>query len=149
MSLGRQKINGLPVRNLVKRISLVISAEDCKKATKKAPNSCAAALACVRRVPNCLESRVHIGRIFLRIKEGKKEYWLRGKAPQALRTEIIAFDRGGTFDPGVYIINPLAASELRQMHVGKHKPTHKRGGRAKPRILTNIRGNAHVEYATE
>lgn len=147
------KIDGLPVRNLTKKIQLVITAEDCRKATKKAPNSCAAAIAAVRRVPHCLEARVHIGRIFLRIKDGNKEYWLRGKTPNALRTEITAFDRGGVFDPGIYVINPLSKSELPTGRQSGGKPKFKKGrpghNRIKPRLLANVRGNAHVEYGNK
>jgi hypothetical protein len=146
------RIDGLPVRNLTKKITLVISAEDCRKATKKAPNSCAAAIAAVRRVPNCLECRVHLGRIFLRIKEGKKEYWLRGKTPNALRTEITAFDRGGSFDPGVYDIMPLSLSDRpngRTQSTSKKNKNRKGGPKRKLRHLTNVRGNAHVEYGAK
>src|SRR6266851_5364280 len=90
-------IDGLPVRNLKHKIRLVISDEDCKKGNKKKPEACAAALAATRQVPNCSEARIHVGRVFLKLKNKKGSYWLRGKTTGALRTEIATFDRGGTF----------------------------------------------------
>lgn len=145
-------IDGLHVRNLKEKIKLVISKQDCARGATKAPNACAAALAAARQIPNCLEARVHINRIFLHIKEGDKEYWLRGKAPGALRTEIASFDKGGTFEPGVYDINPLSPSELAK--VGAHSPAakskgmhnHKRRPPRKLHFLHGIRGGAHTEY---
>lgn len=143
------KIAGFPVRNLHKRIKLHITKSDCDKANKKMPNSCAAALALARQVPHCLEARVHIGRCYLLIQDGKKKYWLRGKTPGALRTEIVSFDRDGGFEPGEYLVNPLSPSE---------RPGHKKSGISKfkrgrpghqrqaPRILHNVRGSAHSEY---
>lgn len=143
-------IDGLPVKNMKKPIKLLISDQDCRNGNKKTPNSCAAALACTRQIPNCTEARIHIGRIFLRVREGKKEYWLRGKTPNALRTEIATFDRGGSFEPGFYNINPLSPSEAPS---GKAEGTppkfvHGRPGkhRRKPKILQNVRSNAHGEY---
>jgi hypothetical protein len=142
-------IEGLPIRNLKTKLKLVISKQDCTRGAQKAPNACAAALAAVRQVPNCLEARVHINRIFLRIKDGAKEYWLRGKAPNSLRTEIATFDRGGTFDPGVYDINPLSPSEEpngRANSLGAPKRGRHDHKRSKPHILKGIRGNALSEY---
>lgn len=143
-------IDGLPIRNLRTRIKLVITKQDCTRGAKKAPNACAAALAAVRQVPHCSEARVHINRVFLRIKdEAGKEYWLRGKAPASLRTEIATFDRGGSFDPGVYDINPLSPSEA-PTGSAHSKASFKRGRlgyqRAKPHILNGVRGSASSEY---
>lgn len=144
------KIDGLLIRNLKTKLKLVISKQDCTRGAKKAPNACAAALAAVRQVPNCLEARVHINRIFLRIKEDAgKEYWLRGKAPNSLRTEIATFDRGGSFDPGVYDINPLSPSEMAtgKAHspptLIKGRPEHKR---AKVHRLHGVRSDARTEF---
>ena len=145
-------IDGLPVRNLKHKIRLVISDEDCKKGNKKAPQACAAALAATRQVPNCSEARIHIGRVFLKMGNGdKKLYWLRGKTTGALRTEIATFDRGGTFEPGIYDINPLSESEL---PTGKARgPTPKLGHgrpgkhRRSPKVLRDVRGGGRSEYA--
>lgn len=148
-----RKIDGLVVKNLTKKIKLVISDEDCRKGNKKNPNSCAAAIAATRQVPNCIEARIHIGRIYLKVKTGNKEYWLRGKTPGALRTEIATFDRGGTFEPGTYDINPLCASELPNGRARDPAPkyNHGRAGKhhPKPRVLKDVRGGARAEYGTK
>ena len=141
-------IDGLPVRNLKKAIRLTITAEDCRHGNTRAPSGCAAALA-AQRLPHVSEARVHIGRIFLKIG---KRYWLRGKTPGALRTEIISFDRGGKFEPGVYTIRPLSPSEFpRGARTGGKDRTNRnsrRGVRMRPmKIIKSVRNNAHIEYA--
>jgi len=143
-------IDGLPVRNLKHKIRLIISDEDCKKGNKKVPGACAAALAATRQVPNCSEARIHVGRVFLKLKNKKQVYWLRGKTTGALRTEIATFDRGGTFEPGVYDINPLTKSER---PTGKARGTKPKLGHGRPgkhrrsaKILHNVRGSGRKEY---
>ncbi len=144
------QIEGLPVRNLKKKIKMTITEHDCKVGKSKAPDACAAALA-LRRVPNCVEARVHIGRVFLKMKENGKFYWLRGKTPGALRTEIAAFDRGGYFEPGNYDVNPLSKSEAPTGKRRGPKPKFQRGRkgfhRVKPRVLTKVRGSGRSEYS--
>jgi len=146
-------IEGLEVRNLKHKIRLTISDEDCKKGNKKAPGSCAAALAATRQIPHCHEARIHIGRVFLKMGNGnKKLYWLRGKTTGALRTEIATFDRGGTFEPGIYDINPLTTSELPTgKRIGHHPPRFGRGRpgkhRRSPKVLRDVRGSGRKEYA--
>jgi hypothetical protein len=140
---SKLKIDGLPVVNITKRMRLTISAKEARTGKSRAPSQCAAALAAVRQVPRCTEARVHIGRIFMKV--GNK--WLRGKVPEALRTEIATFDRGGTFAPGEYIIRPLAPSDLptgRRIG-GKDKP---RSGKPKRRlhVLVGVRENGKGEY---
>src|SRR5258705_9625892 len=157
MPTNYMKIDGLPVRNLTKKIKLVISEQDCKRGNTKTPNSCAAALAAVRQVPGCTEARIHIGRVFLRVKDKvtKKEYWLRARTPGALRTEIATFDRGGTFEPGVYDINPLPPSDRATGRIQGSAPMFKKGRKGFKRIpakkikfLRNVRWNGHREYGT-
>lgn len=139
----RLTIDGLPVRDLKKPMLLTITREDCRQGNTRAPSGCAAALA-AQRLSGISEARVHIGRVFLKVG---KSHWLRGKTPGALRTEIVSFDRGGNFEPGEYVIRPLAASER-----GRVKPTGKKlgkrtGPKRKMKIIKSIRNNAHVEYA--
>lgn len=145
---AKMKIDGLPVKNLTRPITLEISEQDCKRGNQREPGSCAAALALIREYPNCTEARVHLGRVFLKIGN---RHWLRGKTTGALRTEIAAFDKGGTFDPGTYKINPLPPSELRDLlHSGGAKSkSAKKGKKAKTRVMhftRGVRGNAHGEY---
>jgi hypothetical protein len=103
-------IGGKKVLNAKRRVTLHISAHDAKTGASKAPTACAAAKAAVRGVPNCIEARIHIGRAYLLDKTEDK--WMRYKTSDALRSEIIAFDRGGKFEPGEYDLIPLAPSDI-------------------------------------
>jgi hypothetical protein len=119
------KIGGLPVKDLTKKMKIKISKADCEVGKSKDPGACAAARAC-KRLPSCTEARVHIARTYLKI--GKK--WLRCLTPDALRSEIIAFDRGGSFAPGEYELLP--PSKYERLNRGKaHSlgaPKHGRPG---------------------
>ncbi len=148
---GLSQIEGLPVINLNKKIRFSITEQDCKLGKSKAPDACAGALA-LRRIPHCVEARVHIGRVFLKMKgKNGKLHWLRGKTPGGLRTEIAAFDRGGTFEPGDYDVNPLSKSERptgkRRGDVPKLKHGRKGFERLRPRVLTKVRGGGRSEYS--
>jgi hypothetical protein len=145
----QQTIDGLPVKNMTKPIKLTITAADCKRGKSKLPNSCAAALAAARQVPNCAEARIHLNRAYLRI--GK--VWWRGKIPNALRTEIAAFDKGGEFSPGEYMVMPLSPSERpdgKRMGSEEHAIVHGNRGKAKnkarPHHLVGVRESAREEY---
>lgn len=142
MARAATKIDGLPVRDLTKPLRLVISEEDCRRGNSKTPSSCAAALAACR-LPKITEARIHIGRVFLNVAN---KYWLRGKTPGALRTEIVSFDRGGKFEPGEYIVRPLCPSETANKHAKDYKPVKRGGPKRRMKILKSIRGNAHNEY---
>lgn len=93
------KINGLPVKDGRSVITLTINANDVKRGTIKDPTECAAALAC-KRLLGSSEARVHVGRTYLRFNN----HWERYMTSKSLRTEIVAFDRGGKFHPGEYTL---------------------------------------------
>lgn len=107
----RNAINGKPVVNAKKSVTLHISAADTKKGNVKDPGACAAALAAMREVPNCVAARIHIGRAYL--LSGTDNKWRRYKTPESLRGEVIAFDRGGKFEPGEYTLRPMSPSDLK------------------------------------
>lgn len=142
---AKMKIDGLPVKNLTRPITLEITEQDCAKGNARAPNSCAAALAIVREYPNCTGALVHLGRVFIKIGN---RHWLRGKTTGALRTEITAFDKGGNFDPGSYRILPLSPSEVEaNRHSGGRKPGKSNKPKRTLHFTKNVRGNAHIEYS--
>ncbi len=119
--IRHQKINGLPVRNGKRSISIMVTPQDVKKAQVKDPTSCVAAIAC-RRELGCTEARVHIGRTYLRFNG----HWDRYHTSPNLRSEIISYDRGGKFLPGEYVLRkmqPSKATGRRQStsKVKKHK----------------------------
>ena len=142
------KINGLPVRDATKKVRIVIAKQDAMFGSSKEPGSCAAAKACLRQVPNCSEARVHIARTYLKIGD----HWLRFQTAEALRDQIISFDRSGKFDSGDYYLNPLPKSML--LHRGKSnstkKPKFKHGRKDKKRVtphrILGVRGYHEYEY---
>ena len=106
----RNTIGGKTVINAKRRVTLHISESDAKTGASKEPTACAAAKAAVRGIPNCVQAKIHIGRAYLLDKT--KDKWVRFKTSDALRSEIIAFDRGGNFEPGDYDLIPLSPSDL-------------------------------------
>ncbi len=105
----RDMIYGRPVENAKRKIFVHITPADVKNSRKLVPGACAAAKALLRTVPNCIKARVHLGRTYIMRDD---ERWYRYKTPEALRTEIVAFDRGGKFQPGDYELRPMSPSAL-------------------------------------
>jgi len=100
------------VVNAKKSVTLHITDGDINKARRKKPDRCAAAIAC-RRQLHVAEARVHLGRTYLRMN-GK---WVRYLTSDGLRSELIAYDKGGKFEPGEYMlyrIQPSKATGKRQ-----------------------------------
>lgn len=137
------KIKGAPVKDATRELHIQITDRDVKEGAKKNATSCAAAHALVR-TGVCDQARVHVNRTY--IKKGDK--WLRFKTPPALRSEIVAFDRGGSFEPGEYKLMPLSPSQktgIKRKHDAAMpersrkskgiKPPQKR----KPHITTGVR----------
>lgn len=114
---GRPKmtIDGLPVVDAPKQLTIRISAADCKAGKSKNPAGCAAAVACVRQLQGVVQAKVHLGRVYLKTK-GK---WLRYRTPAAIRSEAISFDRGGGFTPGDYTLTPTEPTN-NQYSAGAH-----------------------------
>lgn len=144
--LRNMKINGLPVTDASKPLTIKITAGDCKKGDSKEPQSCAAAQAALRQT-SASEARVHISRTYL--KFGKK--WVRYQTPAALRQEIVSFDKGTGFSPGEYVLRAIPPSEiaLRGGRAGS-TPKLKRGRpghhRAKSHMLKDVRHRPHPEF---
>ncbi len=88
-------IDGKPVFDAKRPIKLNINKNDVDKADPKEPADCAVARAC-RRELRAKEVRVHLARVYVRTNDGN---WTRYLTPKPMRTEIIAFDRGGHFHP--------------------------------------------------
>lgn len=127
--IRHQKINGLPVKNGKKSISIEVTDRDVKNATMKDPTNCVAAVAC-RRDLGCTEARVHVGRTYLRFNG----HWERYLTSKNLRDEIIAYDRGGRFIPGEYVLMKMTPT----------KRTNKRQGSDKPRKYASKRRGYHA-----
>lgn len=119
------EINGKRVVDATKPISIHITKRDTTDGDNKNPSSCAAARAVKRDVPECVNARVHIGRVYV---ETPKQ-WVRYETPDALRTEIVAFDRGGQFQPGNY---KLGVPAKRDYQAEKKSPSGVSGARKDP-----------------
>lgn len=141
--MALKAIDGIPILDAKYSITLHITKSDCSNSDPKHPESCAAARS-IRRVLKPIDCRVHLGRIYIRQNKGN---WLRYNTPPALRNEIIAFDRGGVFSPGEYVIKPLPPSQLatlgkRQGGEPKFKQARNNPNRKKrksPHIVKNVR----------
>jgi len=126
------KINGLPVKDGKRTIELLVTERDVKRATVKDPTNCAAAVAC-KRALGASEARVHVGRTYLRFNG----HWERYLTSHPLRSEIIAFDRGGKFEAGTYKLVKMQPSRKYDKHRGGKAGNGKK--RRKYHVLTNIR----------
>ena len=134
------EINGKRVIDATKPARIHVTKHDTTEGDTKNPSSCAAARAAKSDIANCLSARVHIGRVYI---EGPK-YWTRYQTPESLRTEIIAFDKGGTFQPGEYTLRPPAPSNRRDNgsnHKSKKRPSAVKSPRKAIRIAKIKRHN--------
>jgi hypothetical protein len=130
-------IDGLPVEDARHPIVLHISKEDCKHGDNKNPAGCVAALA-LRRQLRAKEVRVHVGRVYVRTTPDK---WVRYQVPTSMRTEIVVFDRGGSFAPGEYKLSPPRPSKRLGKRYGGSKPYKKGAGKKRrtPHVLADVR----------
>lgn len=139
MNKQTKAINGIPVVDAKTSLKLSITPHDIKISSKKDSSNCAAAVACKRQL-HAAEVRVHLSRTYIRKKTGP---WVRYLTPRELRTEIVAFDRGGRFQPDSYSL--AAPHKSNRLGVPRANGPGKKKGRKmlKPHhVLTNVRANA-------
>lgn len=131
--MALKAIDGKPVFDAKKPITLNITPNDIAKADRKESADCAVARAC-RRELHAKEVRVHLGRVYVRMNEGN---WQRFLTPRSLRSEIIAFDRGGSFEPGKFV---LPAPHPAKQASGKRQgsPTRKTGRRTGKQSVRHV-----------
>jgi hypothetical protein len=132
------KIKGKPVVDANADLLLEINTDDCKGA-RKDPTQCAAARALLRSY-SILSVKVHVTRTYLE----EKTRWIRYITPDPLRTELIAFDRGGEMQTGLYRIQPPApAQTLHYLSKRKLDPfrrsNYKNSKRRKQHTAENVR----------
>jgi hypothetical protein len=128
------EINGKKVVDATKPVLIHITERDATDGDNKNPSGCAAARAVKRDLPECVSARVHIGRVYV---ETPKR-WIRYETPDALRTEIVAFDRGGTFQPGAYKLQVPAKRDYSKSTSGAQSNGGSRGKNAKKRAKTLV-----------
>ena len=112
------KIQGVDVEDANEKLEISITKTDIRLGAKKNSDACAAARALCRQ-HHAEAALVHFSRAY--IKRGDK--WIRYGVPKALRGEILAFDRGGAFEPGEYVLAPV------QPTVRLDAPSRKQYGR--------------------
>lgn len=135
---SQMSIDGIIVEDGKKPLVLNIKEADCKTG-KRDPAGCAAAKAACR-VDGVLEARVYRTRTYLLTQKNGKKSWQRYITPDAIRNELIAFDRGGTFEPDDYTL--AVVSESQRLGVNRGKPpakTGKRSGINSPHVVKGIR----------
>lgn len=138
------QIDGRPIIDARKSLTLHVTLNDIKSADLREPGNCAVARAC-RRELKVAEARIHLGRVYIRQNKGN---WQRYHTPRQLRTEIIAFDRGGSFEPGEYTLAapPPSHQHNRGKRLGpppRYKQARynpKRKPRTSPTVVKNVRG---------
>lgn len=133
-------IEGLPVVDARRPLTITIKHQDVTKYGVKDPTCCAVARACKRKLH--AEARVVLSKVY--IKKGGR--WLRYQIPPSIRSEIIAFDRGGTFEAGTYTISPVPPSAK----LGLRRSTGPKKSRGKKRksyhTVVNVRATGKKLY---
>lgn len=128
------RINGKKVVDASGPLKITITPRDAALGKNKDPGACAAARAIVRgyKDEGAKAARVHIGRTYVEYDDK----WVRYKTPDALKTEIVSFDRGAKpeFVAGEYKLLRMNPCD----RLGARPPEKKIGGpketRHKPRI---------------
>ena len=122
-------IDGLPIFNATRPVIIHITEGDINKATKKETNSCAVAKACIREL-HAKEVRVHLTRVYIR---SNTMNWVRYLTPARLKSEIIAFDRGGKFVPGEFKLPKPPANYASGKQTGSKTNQNIKGKKGKHR----------------
>lgn len=134
------QISGKPVIDAKKPLVLSITPADVKKGRKRKPDCCAAAVACIRQL-KADQARVYLSRVYIEFPDK----WIRYHTPPSLRTEIVSFDRGHTFEAGEYKLKAIKPS----ITLGKKRKSYartgkapQRGNRVKSHIPAGVRARA-------
>ena len=136
--MASRKIDGMKVVDAKRRLAISITPQDIRAGDGvKTTRSCAAAR-CLKRVEGVTDARVFVHVTYLRT--GNK--WVRYRTASALRDEIIAFDRGGSFTAGDYEFRAPAPSQRLGAQQGSQPKTARTGKkkqRAAPHYVSGIR----------
>jgi hypothetical protein len=128
-------INGTKITDAKRAMLLEIEKQDIASARPQEPNMCPIARA-IKRALKANDVHVHLSRVYVQ-PEPKMSY-TRYFVPQALRAEIVTFDRGGGFEPGHFILKPISVhmkAGYRRKSNGEDKGYRKR----KRHTLENVR----------
>jgi hypothetical protein len=118
------KIQGIDVIDANEEIEVTITPNDIKLGKKKSAHECAAARALCRE-HHAEAATVHLSRAYIK-KNGK---WWRYSVPPMLRSEVIAFDRGGNFAPGDYTLKAVQPTQKLDAPAYRKLPRNRNGSR--------------------
>lgn len=137
-----KSLDSLPIIDAPRSLEVHILPSDIEGATTKDPSGCVVARSLCRE-HHVAEARIHLGRVYIRQTKNSKT-WVRYITPPAMRSEIIAFDRGGTFVPGIFLLRaPQPTKRLgkaRGSLTSKTKPRPRRPKkRRSPTVILDVR----------
>lgn len=112
-----------------------VLASDVKKSVRKDHNRCAMAEA-LKRQDNAKAVIVSASLAYV-IKHNTAT---RYKLPEAIRKEIVSFDRNGVFEPGDYLMKKPPKSARLGYQSGGHRPHKNRGSGGPKRIIIHSAG---------
>ena len=132
------RVGGRNCIDAASTIEIEITEQDTRFASRKDHTNCVMARACMKQ--ESTDAIVHVSRIYLKVKD--QDLWTRYAVDSSLRTEIIAFDRGGKFAPGIYKLHKL--QPCKSLGADKRKrPVHlKNKVRKAPVVLRGVRTSA-------
>lgn len=133
------KISGRDVVDATEPIQVTINKRDITLGKKKNAHGCAAAIALCRE-HHADEAVVHFSRAYVR----RGNTWYRYRVPQMLRSEVVAFDRGGEFQPGDYLLKAIEPAH--KLNSRKRRNSSKGG--STPKTGNRPRGPYHVVSGT-
>jgi hypothetical protein len=130
------RIAGKRVVDATKPLHIEVSKRDAALGTTKDPAKCAAARAIVRTTADAKSARVHLGRTYIEFDDK----WVRYKTPDALKVEIVSFDRGAKkeYSAGSYTLYAPAPTDRLGHPRKKNIPTGKTGGRRRRPHIARI-----------
>lgn len=142
------KIDGINVVDANEELEVTITPNDVRLGKKKQAHECAAARALCRE-HHAEAAIVHLSRAYVK----KNGTWYRYSVPPMLRSEVVAFDRGGNFEPGDYTLKTIQTTVRLDAPV-KRKTGRKtgtapqRGNRPKKpyHVVTGVRGPMVVDW---
>lgn len=105
------------VRDADKNVIIEVTKADVSASARRAHEGCAMAVACKRKLK---VDGVIISRSIAYVVKGKKA--LRYFVPASVAREVVAFDRGASFEPGSYVLRrPDKSSRLGHMKGGHNR----------------------------
>jgi hypothetical protein len=128
-------INGRQCIDATESISLNITDNDCQLASRKDHANCVLSRACMKHTGS--DVLVYVSRVY--VKQIHQDVWVRYVIENTLRTQVVAFDQGGAFNPGQYVLNKPASDKRLGRSSGGQKNTDRKTPRKMPVKLTNVR----------